>query len=136
MKTNHMTTQTIPLLLLFEAAAFVSAASVHFGVIIVGYDHHKAGVAESVIAAVLFTGGALAWLSHTWTRRIGLAVQTFALIGTLIGAFTIVIGVGPRTAPDIPYHVAIVALLIWGLVVVARAPASDAVPWTALTHRR
>jgi hypothetical protein len=28
----------------------------------------------------------------------------------------IAIGVGPRTAPDIMYHVAIITVLIWGLV--------------------
>jgi hypothetical protein len=126
MKTNHTTTQTIRLLLLFEAAAFVAAASVHFGVVIAGYEHHKAAVAESVIAAVLIIGVALASLGRTWTRRAGLTAQAFALLGTLIGAFTIAIGVGPRTMPDVAYHFAIVAVLIWGLVVAIRAIAYDA----------
>jgi len=123
-----MNMQTIPFLLLFEAATFAAAALIHFGVISGGYEHHKAGVAESVIAAVLFTGGTRTWLSRMWACRIGLAVQTFALLGTLIGVFTIVVGVGPRTAPDIAYHIAIIAVLIWGLIVAARVPAADAVP--------
>jgi prepilin signal peptidase PulO-like enzyme (type II secretory pathway) len=118
--------QTIRFLLLFEAATFAAAALIHFGVIAAGHEHQKAGVAESAIAAVLFTGAILD--SRTWTRRIGLAAQAFALLGTLIGVFTIIIGIGPRTAPDIAYHVAIVAVLIWGLVAAARSPTGDAAP--------
>ena len=120
--------QTIRFLLLFEAATFAAAALIHFGVIAAAHEHQKAGVAESAIAAVLFIGAILTWLSRTWTRGIGLAAQAFALIGTLVGVFTIIIGIGPRTEPDIAYHVAIVAVLIWGLVAAARSPTGDAVP--------
>ena len=42
--------QTIRFLLLFEAAIFAAAALLHFGAIAAGYEHDKAGVAESVIA--------------------------------------------------------------------------------------
>jgi hypothetical protein len=34
----------------------------------------------------------------------------------------IAIGVGPQTRPDIVYHVAIVVVLIWGLVVAWHLP--------------
>lgn len=121
MKTHYMMTQTIRLFLLLEAAAFVAAASVHFSLVIAGYEHRKAGVAESVIATVLILGLAVTSLGRTWTRRVGLAAQAFALVGTLIGVFTITIGVGPRTLPDVAYHFAIMAVLIWGLVVAVRA---------------
>ena len=47
--------------------------------------------------------------------------QGFALLSTLIGVFTIAVGVGPRTAPDVAYHIAIVAVLIWGLDITKRA---------------
>jgi hypothetical protein len=60
------------------------------------------------------------------TRRVGLAAQAFALLGTLVGVFTIAIGVGPRSGPDIAYHVAIAAALVWGLVVAKRAPDDQA----------
>jgi hypothetical protein len=33
----------------------------------------------------------------------------------------IAVGVGPRTGPDILYHIAIVAVLVWGIVVARRA---------------
>ena len=121
MKTHYMMTQTIRLFLLLEAAAFVAAASVHFSLVIAGYEHRKAGDAESVIAAVLILALAVTSLGRTWTRRVGLAAQAFALGGTLIGVFTITIGVGPRTLPDVAYHFAIMAVLIWGLVVAVRA---------------
>lgn len=118
-----MTMRAIRLFLLFEAATFVAAALVHFGVFINGYEHQKAGVAESVIAAVLLIGLILTWIGPGWTRGIGLAAQAFALLGTLVGLFTIAVGVGPRTVPDIVYHIAIIAVLVWGLLVAKRAPA-------------
>ncbi len=65
---------------------------------------------ESVITLVLLTGLTLNWIGRRWTRRVGLAAQAFALLGTLVSVFTIAIGVGPRTGPDIAYHVAIAAM--------------------------
>lgn len=107
--------------LLAEAASFAAAALVHFGVLFHGYEHGKAGTAESVIASVLLIGLALAWIRPASTRAAGLAVQAFALLGTLVGIFTIAVGVGPRTVPDVAYHAGIVAVLVWGLVAAARA---------------
>ena len=34
--------------------------------------------------------------------------------------FVIIIGIGPRTIPDVVYHVAIVAVLIYGLLMASR----------------
>jgi hypothetical protein len=112
---------------LAEAASFAAAALVHFGVLAHGYEHGKAGTAETVIAAVLLAGLALAWARPASTRMAGLAVQGFALLGTFVGLFTIAVGVGPRTAPDLAYHAGIVAVLVWGLVVAARS-APDGAP--------
>jgi hypothetical protein len=114
--------QTIRLFMLFEAATFVVAALVHFGVLAHGFEHQKAGTAESVIAAALLTGFAWSLAPGRSSRVIGLTAQGFALMGTLVGVFTIAIGVGPRTVPDITYHVLIVIVLISGLAVAARAP--------------
>ncbi len=119
-------TSTIRLFLLLEAVTFIAAALIHFGVISLGYGHQKAGIAETVIATVLMTGATLTWLGQGWTRIAGLTAQAFALLATLVGIFTIIVGVGPRTVPDIMYHIAIVAVLIWGLVVAARAQADHA----------
>jgi hypothetical protein len=76
-----------------------------------------------VIAAVLLAGLACSWLRPPWTRRAGLAVQGFALLGTLVGAFTIAIGIGPRTVPDIVYHVGLLIGLGWGLILTVRTGA-------------
>jgi hypothetical protein len=37
------------------------------------------------------------------------------LLGTLVGLFTIAIGIGPRTAPDVIYHLVMVIVLVLGL---------------------
>ncbi len=118
--------RAIRLIMLFEAAGFVSAALIHSGVLISGYEHHKARIAESVIAIVLFGGAAAAWIRPAMTRTAGLVAQAFALLGTLVGVFTIAVGIGPRTLPDIAYHIGIIAVLVWGLVIAKRAPPDDA----------
>jgi hypothetical protein len=109
--------------MLLEAASFVAASLIHAGVFITGYEHPQARTGEGVIAAVLITGLILSFVRRTWTRWVGLAAQGqgFALLGTLVGLFTIAIGVGPRTVPDLVYHAAILAVLGWGLIVAARA---------------
>ena len=112
--------QTIRLFMLAEGASFLAASLVHAGALIPGYEHRQARIAESIIAAVLLGGAVLTWLRPASTRAVGLAAQGFALLGTLVGLFTIAVGIGPRTAPDLVYHAGIVAVLVWGLVVAAR----------------
>ncbi len=112
----------VRLLLLIEGATFALAALIHFGVLLEGYEHGRAGTAESVIAVVLLGGALLTWLRPVWTRRIGLIAQGFALLGTLVGLFTVAIGVGPRTVPDIVYHILILALLAWGFMTTRSEP--------------
>src|SRR5437660_7358417 len=114
------TGRAIRFFLLFEAATYVGAALAHFGIFVTGYEHRAAGTAESVIAGVLLIGWVATWVGPTFSRGIGLAAQTFALLGTFVGLFTIAIGVGSRTVPDLAYHVSIVVVLIWGLVVAKR----------------
>ena len=112
--------RTIRLFLLFEAASFFAASLVHSGVFIAGYEHYRARIAEAVIGTVLFAGLASSWMRPALTRTAGLASQAFALLGTLVGLFTVAIGIGPRTVPDISYHFAIIIVLVWGLVITKR----------------
>jgi hypothetical protein len=121
-------TQLVRFLLLVEAACFAVASLIHSGRLIQGYQHPEARIAESVIAIVLLVGLVLTWIVPARVRAVGLAGQGFALLGTLIGIFTIATGVGPGTAPDIVYHVAIVLLLVWGLKVTAQLPSARGVP--------
>lgn len=111
------TPQAIRLFMLVEAVTFfVVAAVVHFGT----FDR-AAAVAESVIAIVLLAGFAATWIRPAPVAWIGLAAQAFAFLFTLVGVFTVAIGIGPRSVPDIVYHFAIVAVLAWGIAVANRA---------------
>jgi hypothetical protein len=103
--------------MLVQVATFLLAATFHFGVLVQGYADSRAGIAESVIASVLLAGLIATWIRPAGIRRIGLASQGFALAGTLVGLFTIVIGIGPRTVPDLVIHAATVAELLAGLAV-------------------
>ncbi len=68
-----------------EAFAFASAALVHGGVVLDGYRHREAWIAESVIAGVLALGLVVSLLGPRLTRAAALAAQGFALLGTLVG---------------------------------------------------
>ena len=111
----------IRLFVLFEGVAFAAASLTHFGVLMHGYEHRPAAIAESVIGIVLLIGLVLIWLLPKRTRGIAIVVQAFALLGTCIGIYTIAIGVGPRTFPDITFHVVIVIALTAALIVSFRA---------------
>jgi hypothetical protein len=117
--------QTIRQFLLVEGIGFAAAGMLHAGRLIDGYAHRQAAIAESVIAGVLFAGWGLTWMWPWRTRSFGVAAQAFALLGTLIGIFTIAIGVGRRTVPDIAYHAAMVVVLGVGLVIGARTTTAD-----------
>ncbi len=109
--------------LLVEAIAFALAAMVHFGVLVHGYEHDRARIAESIIALVLLFGLAVSLARPALTQQAALVVQGFALLGTLVGLFTIAVGVGPRTVPDVIFHIAIIVFLIMGLITTRQSTA-------------
>ncbi|MFB9806880.1 hypothetical protein ACFFQF_17305 [Haladaptatus pallidirubidus] len=113
--------RTVRALLGVEAASFFSAALVHAGILIQGYDHQEAMIAESVIGTVLLVGLAMTWVRSRSMFSIAAGVQVFALLGTFIGIWTIIVGIGPRTIPDIIYHVVIVFVLAFGLLLTWRS---------------
>ena len=117
---------TLRIVLFVEGASFAAAALIHAGIFIAAYEHPLASRAEGVIALVLFAALALTLVQRAWARGVAVVAQAFALLGTLVGVFTIVIGVGPRTVPDLVYHAAMVVVLVWGLSVAARAGSGDA----------
>ena len=110
-------------LMLLETLAFLAAAAIHAGFLVGGYAHREARIAETVIAAVLLIGAIAASVGPVWARRAGMVAQGFALAGTIVGIFTIAIGVGPRTFADVLYHIIIVCVLIYGVLLAARARA-------------
>lgn len=102
-------------LLAFQAVTYLIASLIHAGVAVNGYEHHDASIAEGIIAVVLFAGLLVSLARPVLTREAALGAQGFALALTCVGLFTIAVGVGPRTVPDVVYHLSIVAILIWGL---------------------
>lgn len=125
--TSGTERRTIRLLLGVEAAAFLLAAAVHAGSLAGGYEHAAAATAERVIGVVLLAGLATTWLRPRSTATVAAGVQAFALLGTLVGMWTIVVGIGPRTVPDVVYHVLVVVVLAVGLWLAwrSRGAASD-----------
>lgn len=127
-------------LLLVEATTFLIASLAHSGLLMTGYEHYQASIVEAVLALVLYAAAAMSWIKPAWTRNDALATQGIALLGTLIGGFTLFAGTGPSTGADIVYYLAIVVLLVWGLAVANRMhgePPTTAGPkggGTPLTH--
>ncbi|WP_206539064.1 hypothetical protein [Natrinema salifodinae] len=119
--------RTIRVLLGVETVSFFLAATVHAGVLVRGYEHSEALIAESVLGAVLLGGLLMTWVRPRSMVTVAAGVQGFALLGTLIGIWTIIVGVGPRTVPDIVYHVAIALVLVVGLWVAWRARGTEPV---------
>lgn len=111
---------TVRAFIAVAAASLIAASMVHFELLLDGYRHQEAGTSEAVIAAVMLVGLALTWGPPAWRRRAALGALGFGLLGALVGLFTIAIGVGPQTAPDMVYHAALLALLATGLVVALR----------------
>jgi hypothetical protein len=121
-------TKEVRFIMVLAAMTFFAAASIHAGFLVDGYQHREARIAETVIGAVLFAGAAAASINPRWTRAAGLFALGFALVGTLVGITTIAIGIGPRTFADITYHILIVLVLLYGLVVAYRQRSAQAHP--------
>jgi hypothetical protein len=111
--------------LIVEVAAFAGASLTHSGVLMQGYEHTQAGIAEAVIAAALATAIVVGLLRPGTSRVLGLSAQGFALLGTSVGVFSMVRGFGPRSAADLAFHVGIATILVAGLVVAFRLPDRD-----------
>jgi len=109
--------------LLLEAGLLGAASAVHSGLLLRGHAHGQARIAEAVIAAVLLAAWALSLVWSARTRKLALLGQGFALLGTLVGLFTIAAGIGPQSAPDLVFHFALAALLLSGLYFARRAHA-------------
>ena len=108
--------------LLLQIAILVSMVSIHFGLLINGYDHRAAGTTELIIAAVLLAALLLTWMPAPWSRRPATAAQSFGILGVLGGFLTIATGIGPRTTLDLTLNAAVLLTLIAGLAITLRKP--------------
>jgi len=115
-------TATLTTILAVEILLFTGAALVHAGVLVGGYEHAQARTAEGVISAVLALGLVICLLRPAAARTTALAAQGFALLGTLVGVFTIAVGVGPQTLADKAFHGVLPVGLVAGLVAAWRTP--------------
>ncbi len=104
------------LILLFEASLFYVASLLHSGVVISGYIHARAATAEGVIGTILAVGVVLCMVLPAQMPLIALWAQGIALAGTLVGAFTIAIGIGPQTPVDQIFHAVLLTMLTVGIV--------------------
>ena len=108
-------TSVVRTFLAVEAAAFYAASLMHSGLVLAGHTHWKAATAESVIGTGLRAGLRVSLVRPGASRTAGLAAQGFALFGTCVGIFTIIVGIGPRTPVDFVLHAGFIALLVTGL---------------------
>lgn len=115
---------TLITILAVEILLFAGASLIHAGVLVGGHEHSQARMAEGVIGAVLALGLVLCLLRPAMMRTIALSVQGFALLSTLVGILTIMVGVGPQTAADKVFHGLLLVVLVAGLVAAWRAPRS------------
>ena len=106
----------IRLFLVLETLLFFTASSLHFGLLGKGHEHPKARIAELIIGLVLLAGFVFTFIQPANQVLIGRIVQGFALFGTAVGIFTIIVGVGPRSVPDYILHFCMVTLLVSGLL--------------------
>ena len=106
--------------MLVEALTLGVASTVHAGRLVAGHAHPQARIAEAVIATVLVLASVETWLRPAHARPAAIFGQGFALAGTLVGLFTIVLGIGPRTVPDVVYHALLLAMLATGLTLAVR----------------
>ncbi|CAN7481107.1 hypothetical protein [Bosea sp. LjRoot237] len=112
---------TLLAFLAIEILLFAGASLIHAGIPFSGHEHAQARTAEGVIAVVLALGLAICLLRPAAARTVALAAQGFALLGTLVGAFTIAVGVGPQAPADKVFHGILLVLLVAGLVAAWRA---------------
>jgi hypothetical protein len=110
----------IPRLMFVEAVAFAIASLVHSGAFTDVSVDPGANIAEGTIAVVLLAGALAISIRPTWTRVVGVLAQGFGLLGSLIGLYLAVRGLGPNTLPDLVFHLAIVPMLALGMTAAFR----------------
>lgn len=111
---------TIRWFIVVAAFSLLLASLIHFGFLISGYEDEGAAVPEAVIGSVMLLGLGVSWSPEPWGRRAAVGALAFGLAGSLLGLVLVIIGIGPRTVPDVTYHVVLVATLVVGLTLALR----------------
>lgn len=107
-----------------QFALFALGVLVH--TFVSSHQHGRAATAETVIGLVLLAGLVATFVVPARARAMAVAVQGFALLGTMVGIVTIVVGIGPRSAFDFVLHGTMIATLVAGLAAARRSPSHQA----------
>lgn len=100
----------------FEALAFGVAALLHLaGHLPLAQWDPDAGIAEAIIAVVLAVGSGAVLTARPRARRTALWTVGFAIFGVLVGLWVTVGSIGPRGVPNLAFHAAVLALLLYNL---------------------
>jgi hypothetical protein len=101
------------------AVTLLVAAALHAGIVIEG-PFDSAALFETIIAVILVVGIGLTFLPEPWARWGALATLVVSAAGVAVGLFLVIRGAAPNSAPDIVYHVALMAWLLAGIVLAWR----------------
>jgi hypothetical protein len=114
-------------LMLIEAATLAVAAILHLGahiplgfLTVRGTHQSDAAFPELLIAAVLAAGSVAVFRFPDRARWAALAATWFAVAGVILGLSITASGDGPAKAPNVAYHVCLLAVLVTGLLALLR----------------
>jgi hypothetical protein len=114
-------------LMLIEAGTLVVAAVLHLGahiplgfLTVRGTHQSDAAFPELIIAAVLVAGSVAVFRFPGRARPAALAATWFAVAGVILGLSITASGGGPAKAPNVIYHVCLLAVLVTGLIALLR----------------
>lgn len=116
---DHAAGRGHAVVMLLEAATFCVAAALHLNariplgfVTVRGERVGQAAIAELVIAGALVFGALVVLGRPADARPLACFVTGFAIFGVIVGLTGIALGFGPRTIPDLVYHIAIMIVLL------------------------
>lgn len=117
--------QSLRTILAVSAVAFGLVAFVHTGWLTPDWTDPAARLAEGLIAADLVVCLVITYRWPRTARPVALVGQVLALLFTMLGAtITLLVG-GPRMVIEVGYHLVLIGLLVVGIVIAWRMPATS-----------
>lgn len=124
-----MTRRILLIVIIIEALTFFLAASLHFGVRIMGLNEPKiipATVVEGLCAIFLSIAAIAIGMHARSARGISIAAHLFCIAGVLLGIGALAMGRGPTTELNFYYHRTILAVLTIMLIILFTSPGRTA----------
>jgi hypothetical protein len=107
--------------LVSEVVLFSVASLIHSGIMVPGFAHPLAKLAEAVCAAVLFAGLVYGLARPASARRAALLVDVLVLLAVLAALIIFALGIGPQSTLDLGLLVAMLISLLVGFVFILRS---------------